>query len=90
VEAQAYDPINCRLAVASHSGQVKMFNVDKCGENRLPFDSCECPDFIEIVSLTPIWTTNISNAIPSALMFFGGANQSLLIFGTETGEMLVD
>lgn len=33
VEAQAYDPINGRLAVASHSGRIKMFNIDKCGED---------------------------------------------------------
>lgn len=36
VEAQAYDPINGRLAVASHSGRIKMFNIDKCGEEH-PF-----------------------------------------------------
>jgi hypothetical protein len=32
VEAQAYDPLNCRLAVASHFGQMKLFNVEQCGE----------------------------------------------------------
>lgn len=35
----------------------------------------------------PMWTASLDNAIPSALTFFGGANQSLLIYGTETGEM---
>jgi hypothetical protein len=32
MEAQAYDPLNRRLAVASHSGQMKLFNVEQCGE----------------------------------------------------------
>lgn len=32
VEAQAYDSLNRRLAVASHSGQIQMFNVDKASE----------------------------------------------------------
>ncbi|KAF8238334.1 hypothetical protein L208DRAFT_1375255 [Tricholoma matsutake] len=50
MEAQAYDPLNHRLADASHSGQVKLFNIEKCA-------------------------------------FFGGANQSLLTLGLETGEM---
>jgi len=30
VEALAYDRLNSRLAITSHSGQVKLFGVDKC------------------------------------------------------------
>lgn len=71
VEVQTFDPINCRLALASHSGQIKMFDVD---------GSCK---------LTATWKASINDAIPSGLIFFGGANQNLLIHGTETGQMWV-
>lgn len=32
VEAQSFDPLNYRLAIASHSGQIQMFTVDTCGK----------------------------------------------------------
>lgn len=31
VEAQAYDQMNLRLAVASHSGKIKLYSVERCG-----------------------------------------------------------
>ncbi|KAF8963378.1 WD40-repeat-containing domain protein [Flammula alnicola] len=67
IEAQAYDRVNSRLVLGSHSGEIKVFNVDK-------------------LSLKVLWTVNI-NAIPRALFFFGGANQSLLTLGLESGEL---
>lgn len=41
------------------------------------------------VTLTVIWATNMKTSIPRGLLFFGGANQSLLTHGLETGEMYV-
>ncbi|KAF8867894.1 WD40-repeat-containing domain protein [Infundibulicybe gibba] len=69
VEAQAYDPLNQRLVVTSHSGKIKMYLVEKC------------------LTVTELWSTNLENAIPRGVHFFGGANQNLLIHGLETGEM---
>jgi hypothetical protein len=37
IDAQAYDPLNQRLVVASHSGEVKMFTVQNCGERSARF-----------------------------------------------------
>ncbi|KAG6915608.1 hypothetical protein DXG01_010723 [Tephrocybe rancida] len=69
VEAQVFDPLNRRLAVASHSGEIKLFDV-------------------EDVVLTVVWSSTVEGgAIPQSLVFFGGANQSLLCLALETGEI---
>ncbi|KAF8809198.1 hypothetical protein BYT27DRAFT_7094729, partial [Phlegmacium glaucopus] len=67
-ETQAYDHLNSRLVITSHSGQIKMFSLKKA-------------------NLKHLWTVNTSGVVPRAALFFGGANQSLLTFGLENGEM---
>jgi hypothetical protein len=40
-----------------------------------------------LVELTRLWAVTLNGAIPRSLLFFGGANQSILVHGLESGAM---
>ena len=86
VEALAYDQLNSRLAITSHSGHVKLFDVDKCKSFCVVLMSILI-SFWTAVVLKPIWAINTRNNIPHAVFFFGGAKQFLLTLALESGEM---
>ena len=85
IEALAYDRLNSRLAITSHSGQVKLFNVDKC--KRLCYTDIDIDLILGAVVLKPMWAINTGNDILRAVFFFGGAKQFLLTLALESGEM---
>jgi len=84
VEALAYDRLNSRLAITSHTGHVKLFDVDKCKSFYVVLISIS--SWMAVV-LKPIWAINTGNDIPRAVFFFGGAKQFLLTLALESGEM---
>jgi hypothetical protein len=84
VEALAYDRLNSRLALTSHSGHVKLFTIDKCATLHVSELTVAS---LNAVVLKPIWSINTGNDIPRAVFFFGGAKQYLLTLSLESGEM---
>src|SRR5438105_4452521 len=86
VEALAYDQLNSRLALTSHSGHVKLFTIDKCKTSMLLHSNIS---HSVAVVLIPMWAINAGNDIPRSVFFFGGAKQFILTLALESGEMCV-
>ncbi|KAG6912329.1 hypothetical protein DXG01_015343, partial [Tephrocybe rancida] len=87
VAVQAYDPMNKRLALASHGGTIKLYSVATTGGFTSGLTT-GIPTQYHIVDLTELWTIrSTADAIPIGLKFFGGGNQSIILHKIETGEM---
>lgn len=85
VEAMAYDRINSKLALTSHSGDVAIYSVDK--RKRFALGECNEVNGCRAVILTLLWTKSMKEVIPRAVFFHGPANSLLLILGLETGDV---
>ena len=85
VEAMAYDRINSKLAVTSHSGDVAIYSVDKC--KWFTLGEYNEANGYQAVILTLLWTKSMDKVIPRAVFFHGPANSLLLILGLETGDV---
>lgn len=87
INVQAYNPLNRCLAIASQSGEIKMFSVESCSEHSPAiFTLILTPS---LVKLTPLWTASMKGTIPRGLLFYGGTNQSLITLSLETAEMYI-
>lgn len=86
VEAMAYDRINSKLAVTSHSGEVAVYSVDKRKQNTPGGHELKLNDYRAVI-LTLLWTKSTKEVIPRAVFFHGPANLLLLILCLETGDV---
>ncbi len=85
VEAMAYDRINSKLAVTSHSGDIAIYSVDK--RKRVALREYHEDNDYRAVILTLLWTKSMKDVVPRAVFFHGPANSLLLILGLETGDV---
>ena len=93
VESVDYDRVKSRLAVSSHHGKIKMYDVDKNGKLAPYMLPVKCKCFAGVLTL--IWEKSMTApavgahcAIPRSIRFTVKGEQ-LLVFGLESGIMCV-
>jgi hypothetical protein len=95
IEAFAYDPVNRKLAITSHSGNVQLSNIGKNGASwSLPLQS-KVYSCVWTGILQHLWKAQLGDSkskmitvIPRAIHYTENY-QTLVVFGLETGEVWV-
>ena len=87
-----YDGNNSRLALSSHTGKIKLFQLEKNGTNHLPW-VVDIVHWLKVSgTLISLWNKNWNDTqerkgvIPRCVQFTS-KGENIVIFGLESGTM---